>query len=194
MSKPNEPGDRAKYCFAEAIKQLMENASLDRITVTSIVERSGLTRQTFYRNFQDKYELVNWYFEKLAQKSFKRMGVSCTLQEGLEKKFLFIQQEHSFFLQAFRSQDYNSLVRYDYNMIYGFYGDVIIRKTGAPLTPEIDFLLRLYCHGAIQMTVDWVLDGMPITPRDISILNVEALPPLLKELLSDLAIASPGTN
>ncbi|MFQ7174900.1 MAG: hypothetical protein ACLRQF_24360 [Thomasclavelia ramosa] len=25
-----------------------------------------MTRQTFYRYFKDKYDLVNWYFEKLV--------------------------------------------------------------------------------------------------------------------------------
>ena len=69
--------------LAQAIKEEMEQTSLDRITVARIVERAGVTRQTFYRNFKDKYDLVNWHFEQLAQKSFKQMGVSLTLREGL---------------------------------------------------------------------------------------------------------------
>ena len=28
-------------------------------------EELGVTRQTFYRNFQDKYDLINWYFDKI---------------------------------------------------------------------------------------------------------------------------------
>ena len=67
--------DRAREKLARAVKVEMEHAPLDKITVTQIVERAGLTRQTFYRNFQDKYDLVNWHFEQLAQKSFKQMGV-----------------------------------------------------------------------------------------------------------------------
>ena len=38
-----------RYVFAECIKQLMNHQSLDKITVTDIVEMSGKTRQTFYR-------------------------------------------------------------------------------------------------------------------------------------------------
>lgn len=191
MGRTNESSETAKYCFAEAIKQLMATTALDRIPVTAIVARSGLARQTFYRNFRDKYALVNWYFERLVVDSFHQMGISCTLQEGLERKFMFIRQEYVFFLQAFRSQDSNSLVRYDFDMIYGFYRDVIVRKTGVALSDDVDFLLRLYCHGSIRMTVEWVLDGMPLSPRDISILLVEALPERLKSLLSDLAVEIP---
>ena len=61
--------DQTKYIFAQSIKDLMAKQPLDKITVTDIVKHSGMTRQTFYRYFQDKYDLVNWYFEKLADKS-----------------------------------------------------------------------------------------------------------------------------
>lgn len=55
--------DKTRYVFAQAIKDLIKMTSLDKITVTDIVMRSGMTRQMFYRHFKDKYDLVNWYFE-----------------------------------------------------------------------------------------------------------------------------------
>ena len=58
----------------------MNHQSLDKITVTDIVEMSGKTRQTFYRYFRDKYDLVNWYFEVLADKSFYQIGNSEEIQ------------------------------------------------------------------------------------------------------------------
>lgn len=51
--------DKTRYVFAQAIKDLIKMTSLDKITVTDIVIRSGMTRQTFYRHFKDKYDLVN---------------------------------------------------------------------------------------------------------------------------------------
>lgn len=80
----NEEED-TRYVFAQSIKDLMYKQALDKITVTDIVRHSGLTRQTFYRYFKDKYDLVNWYFERLADKSFLQIGNSETLQEGLTK-------------------------------------------------------------------------------------------------------------
>lgn len=54
---------RNAFTFAKAIKSLIKTQPLDKITVTDIVFQAGKTRQTFYRHFQDKYDLVNWYFE-----------------------------------------------------------------------------------------------------------------------------------
>ena len=153
--------------FAKAIKSLIKTQPLDKITVTDIVFQAGKTRQTFYRHFQDKYDLVNWYFEKLVLKSFEEMRQGGSLQEALNLKFAFIEQEHAFFKEAFKSNDYNNLIHYDFCCIYDFYKKFIYKKTGKDLSKDIDFLLNMYCRGSVDMTVDWVLNDMPIKKEEI---------------------------
>lgn len=177
--------DETKYMFAKSIKELMMNESLDKITVTDIVKRSGKTRQTFYRNFKDKYDLVNWYFEKLADKSFRQISNSYTLKEGLTKKFTFLLNDKVFFMEAFKSKDYNNVENYDYQCILEFYSQIIKKKIGS-IPNDIQFLLEMYCHGSITMTVNWALSGMITPPEEIADLLISALPKKLEELLSDL--------
>jgi len=178
--------DSTKYKLADAAKRLMETTSLSRMTVTDIVDEAGLTRQTFYRNFKDKYALVNWYFDKLAGQSFKEMGVHRTLRDSLILKFNFIQNEKVFFKQAFKSTDYNSVVQYDYNYILNFYTDMIAHKTGKVLSPEITFILKLYCHGSIAMTVEWSNQGMKESSESMADNLIHALPRDLEKLLCDV--------
>lgn len=176
-----------KYIFAESIKELMEKQPLDKITVTDIVKRSGMTRQTFYRNFQDKYDLVNWYFERLADKSFRQIGNSSTLREGLIKKFSFLLNDRTFFMQAFQSKDYNNVEHYDYQCIYEFYSSIIKKKIGM-IPDDVDFLLKMYCHGSITMTVEWAVGGMKESPENMADLLIAALPVKLEKLLSQLDV------
>lgn len=179
--------EETKYIFAQSIKELMEKQSLDKITVTDIVKRSGMTRQTFYRNFQDKYDLVNWYFEKLADKSFRQIGNSSTLREGLIKKFSFLLNDRVFFMQAFRSKDYNNVENYDYQCILDFYSSIIEKKIGK-IPHDIMFLLKMYCHGSITMTVEWAVGGMKETPDEMADLLIAALPVKLEKLLWELQV------
>lgn len=178
---------RTRQRLADAVKAEMERAPLDKITVSQIVERAGVTRQTFYRNFRDKYDLVNWHFEELAQKSFKQMGVSLTLREALIKKFQFLKGERTFFTQAFRSRDHNSVVAYDYQCILEFYTAVLQKKLGVSRLPgDIAFLLEMYCGASIHKTVEWVTTGMERPIPELVDLLVAAMPEKLKDLLSDL--------
>ena len=93
--------ERMKYKLANAMKELLVHTPVDKITVKQIVDQCNVTRPTFYRHFKDKYDLINWYFDVLAQMSFKQMGISLTLREGLLKKFEFIKGEGQFFAAAF---------------------------------------------------------------------------------------------
>ncbi len=68
-----EKHDRAKYKLAASIKECMKTTPVDRITVKDIVEGSGLTRQTFYRNFLDKYDKE---VQRLTNFPFGYRGVS----------------------------------------------------------------------------------------------------------------------
>lgn len=178
--------DKTRNKFVTSMMQLMERKPLDKITVKEIVENSGMTRQTFYRNFKDKYDLVNWHFGQLADQSFRQMGISLTLKEGLIKKFQFIQNERCFFTSAFQSQDYNSLMQYDYECILEFYTNIIKKKTGGSLDRDIRFLLEMYCRGSIYMTVEWARKDMELKPEEMANLLILALPGPLEALLTDL--------
>ena len=168
--------DKTKYKLAHSIKTLMTVKTLDKITVKDIVTHCDVTRQTFYRHFLDKYDLVNWCFERLVEQSFEQMGVSCSLQEGLNRKFHFIEEEVVFFSGAFQSNDYNSLMNYDYEYIYKFYEAIITAKLQHPLDEELAFLLRMYCRGSIYMTVEWLNNKNRPKPEEVTALLVEALP------------------
>ena len=183
-----EKQEKTKYKLAAAMKECMKTTPVDRITVTSIVEGAGVTRQTFYRNFLDKYDLINWYFDKLVLKSFEQIGVSHTIGESLTQKLEFIQEEKAFFTEAFRSDDRNSVKEHDFELILQFYTDLIAKKTSQPLGQELQFLLEMYCQGSVYMTVKWVLGGMKDTPREMSDKLVEAMPPKLAEVFGKLKL------
>ena len=131
-STPAMKGEKTKYRLAAAMKECMKTTPVDAITVRQITERCGVTRQTFYRNFLDKYDLINWYFDKLLARSFEHMGRGTTVLDSLEKKFTYIQEEKTFFAAAFRYDRQNSLREHDFKLILAFYENLIREKSGRP--------------------------------------------------------------
>ena len=188
MQIPMLPKEQTKYRLAQAMKVCMKEKPVDRITVQEIVDVCGVTRQTFYRKFLDKYDLINWYFDKLLLESFAHMGSGRTILEGLERKFAYIQEERVFFTAAFSSDDQNCLKKHDYSLILQFYYRQILEKTGRAPEGDIRFLLEMYCHGSIYMTVKWVLGGMPLTPAQMARGLVDAMPAKLGALFLQLRL------
>ena len=171
-----------KYCLAEDMKRCMKKSPVEKITVKEIAEECGTTRQTFYRNFQDKYDLINWYFDKILQESFEHMGEGKTVYEGLVNKFHYIEEEKLFFRAAFKTDDQNSLREHDFCLILQFYTERIEEKTGRKLSEQMKFLLEMYCQGSIYMTVQWVLGQIKGTPEQIARSLVDAMPSQLEQI------------
>ena len=51
-----------KETFAKALKELLQERPLTKISVKDITEQCELSRNAFYYHFKDKYELINWIF------------------------------------------------------------------------------------------------------------------------------------
>ena len=59
LTAENVKGEKTKYRLAQSMKECMKTTTVDNITVKQITENCVLTRQTFYRNFMDKFDLIN---------------------------------------------------------------------------------------------------------------------------------------
>ena len=78
-------GEKTKYRLAESMKECMKTTPVEEITVRQICEICGVTRQTFYRNFLDKYDLINWYFDKLlVYKAAKLLMDEFDIRQGVD--------------------------------------------------------------------------------------------------------------
>ena len=186
MCKEECKSEEMKYRLAEAVKVCMKTTSVEKITVKEIVDACGTTRQTFYRHFQDKYDLVNWYFDKILLESFEHMGEGETIYEGLVKKFQYIQKEKLFFKMAFKSDDQNCLRDHDFQLILRFYENQIQAKTKQPIPENLHFQLEMYCQGSIYMTVQWVLGERKSTPQEMAKALVSAMPSELYDVMKQL--------
>ncbi len=58
---------RTKKLLREALIELIEERGFDSLTVGEISERALVSRATFYRNYQDKYDLVEQIFAEAMQ-------------------------------------------------------------------------------------------------------------------------------
>ena len=181
-----EKNEKAKYKLAEAMKECMKTSKVDAIKVKQLAEKCCLTRQTFYRNFLDKFDLINWYFGKILDQSFEHMGRETSVYDALVRKFTYIEQEKQFFAAAFRYDEQNSLREHDFELILAFYENLIQEKTGCKMKEEMHDMLEMYCRSSVYMTVKWVLGKKMAAPEGLAELMVEAMPVKLKELFEKL--------
>ena len=187
MQNEHSTNESTKLALAQACKTCMHNTPVENITVRQICDAGHLSRQTFYRCFLDKYDLINWYFDRLLHESFDQMGSGKTIQEGLILKFRYIQQEYDFFRAAFSTDTQNNLRQHDFDMIFAFYQN-LIHKKNMECSQEILDILEMYCWASIYMTVKWVMQEMPKSAEELTETMIAAMPQELSSLFKKLKI------
>lgn len=56
-------GDETKTLLAKSFKTLvLKDRPFDKITIKNIASGADIIRPTFYKHFQDKYDLLEWVF------------------------------------------------------------------------------------------------------------------------------------
>src|SRR5262250_2241242 len=65
---------RTKILLSEALIALIEERGFDALTVGELTERAMVSRAAFYRNYQDKYDLVEQIFEEAMSALLAAVG------------------------------------------------------------------------------------------------------------------------
>lgn len=65
---------RTKILLRDALIALIEEEGFDALTVGELTERAMVSRAAFYRNYQDKYDLVEQIFEEAMSMLFEAIG------------------------------------------------------------------------------------------------------------------------
>ncbi len=186
MNITNTKFDEQKNQICLAAKELLAHTTVEKLTVKQITEQAHISRQTFYRTFLDKYDLINWYFDQLMVRSFEEMGEGKTVLEALTLKFRYLKEEQVFFRAAFLSDAQNNLKDHDFEMIYHFYLSRIVAAYGTNPSEELTLLLELYCNASIDMTAKWIIGGCEHSPEWLAKLLVNAIPVKLAAVFKNM--------
>ncbi len=82
------------------------DSPLDRMTVSAICKKCGISRKKFYTLFESKYDIMYWYLDFCFSVSLYKIGRILTWREGITTCLELVEQERSFFLA-----DYENLVQ-----------------------------------------------------------------------------------
>lgn len=156
-----------KKLLADGLKELLKKKTLDKITVKELVLTCGVNRQTFYYNFQDIYELLEWIFNEEADRLRKEMQGIADWQERLQIVIKKISEEDNrrLILNAFYSVNPIQIDRFLQNYFRPSVEEVIYENTKDVKLSEEDreFMIRMYDLCWVDLVMRWIQSGMDMS-------------------------------
>ena len=78
--------ERTKLKIANTFEELLCEKPFNKITVQDIADRCGISRQTFYNHFLDKFDLSIWIYHQLLARTTRRIGIDMTWEQAVRAK------------------------------------------------------------------------------------------------------------
>lgn len=165
------------------LEKLMERQPLERIKVSELCRKAGISRATFYGYFHDVFAVPTWLWDHLMSQSLYQMGITMTCHEGHIKNFHSLQEHKNFFMLAFRSNDYNSVFEHGLRVVKDHIIENASKNAGRDFTKREMLEIEFRNAGAAHMTKVWVRGGMRETSEEMADLFQSFTPRFLIESL-----------
>lgn len=183
---------RTQKLLREALVDLIEERGFEALTVGEITDRAMISRATFYRNYQDKYDLVEQIFSEAMGTMFTAISEPGTEHPpAIWVKFfehiaeyerlyraLLGRKGSSWFVLKMRSSMSELLKEYEK---LPFHQSAIGSKN-SPI--KDDFLNDLVSTLLVETIVWWLEKGKPYSPQVITTRCVSLVNAIFKESIS----------
>lgn len=166
--------DQTKHALAAALKELMAQKPIDKITIHDITERCGIRRQNFYYLFEDVYDLMHWMFQDEAVSLLQQHEGTLLWQEGLLQLFRYIEANRAVCLCALHSVGRDHLKRFFATDLYAIIHRTVEqlgREIGAisagATEADIELTSHFYIVALAGMLESWLIGEIDRTPEEL---------------------------
>lgn len=173
--KENQRIALTKRMLKDSLLELMEEKSIQKISVSELCRKAGINRATFYNHYTMPQDILREMGDELAEQiqsllKKKNLFNKGSLQEKVEVVCEYLQEnrriakllfqnntpESEFAVRLFQIPDTWSQVCTELSDLYGEEGK--------------DLLLTLFIHGLYCMITKWLLGGSKKTPKEMGTL------------------------
>ncbi|MFF2907985.1 TetR/AcrR family transcriptional regulator [Paenibacillus sp. NPDC057934] len=167
---------RTREWILEALLILLETIPYEKIKIAAITNKAGVARQTFYRNYKSKDDIIETYLETFFNEFIMDIKkIDCENNEDAIPRLLFERLERE-------SQITTRLMKANIEHLWMKHFERLERAYSDELCgDEKELSKQLYYRysvkyqlsGTFGIMVDWLMSGMPLTAVEMGTIITE---------------------
>lgn len=147
-----ESNKLTKECLQTALIYLMGEKPFEKITITELVKRSGVSRTAFYRNYNSKEEILNEISDELT----KMIANAFSKSEKEENTYELYRE--MFALMRKHSKELGLLI--DAGMSRDLFMRILDIVNSEKLSAEQTYYLKGLIGANVSICISWYINGM----------------------------------
>ncbi len=166
--KENPITKRSKKYIVNAMMDLLQEKSFEKITIKEIMEKAEMARRTFYGNFASKEEIIQYYFQNLFHRLEERLSAEGKFSPGKMAETLFeLVLEDKDNMMVAKNRGLINMARVE---SYSTGISELFKKTshiqGSHMA--LNYATEFYLGGVWQVMDQWLGEGAKDSPKKMA--------------------------
>ncbi len=166
---------RTYKLLLDALVSLLEEKSFEEIRVTDICDRAMVHRTTFYKHFEDKYDLLKYGITEV-QKNFEQESTANQSFDNSKQYYIHILRRVLVFLAANKNMYLQLMKKNGSSAISAIFHKLIVEDVKSKLekydinilhTIPIPVIAEFYAGAFIALTGWWLENNMPYSEEEM---------------------------
>lgn len=164
MDKRSIANRKVKDSLLAALIELAQSSKWSGISITALIQKAGVARSSFYRNFSSIEDIVDYGIAEMNQK-YRQENPSPDEnfrdKDLMYFKFRFFKEHASLLLTFHHAQTPQTLLAAINDFVVDAYGDM-------PVSSISKYELYYYSGAFYNMVIHWLEDGAKESPEDMA--------------------------
>ena len=157
-----------KKIAAKLMEMVCETRDLTQVSVYELADELKISRTSFYRNFRDKFDVVDWIFERIVVDPVNSDQLEDTYAARVLLSLEVISEHKVFFQSVMRyhgqnafEQSYFSCISQDFQKRY---------RSRFPEVSDSFFVswIEFYTAGIVRIVSKWLQDDCRESPQEVT--------------------------
>ena len=140
-----------KDLLTASFRELVLQVPFDKITIKMITDGAGVIRPTFYKHFQDKYEVLEWILKTEIEDKVQVL-IDNNMEEDIFRLLCnCLEKDHVFYRKAYEIQGQNSFEELMSDYIYRLFLQILskypLKSPDKLAVLTIEAIARFYTFG-----------------------------------------------
>ncbi|HWT77117.1 MAG TPA: TetR/AcrR family transcriptional regulator [Mobilitalea sp.] len=171
----NKQVQRTREWVFGALLFLLDTIPYDELKISSITEKAGVARQTFYRNYKSKDDIIITYMDDLFREYRNRVHNAADKHPSKIYVLMFqLMMEQRNALTKIKNAKLDYLLYehfYNYNK---FFLEKMLQNEADRSSLYDIYSIKYQIGGAATIMLEWIKQDMPLAPEEIGNIVYEA--------------------
>lgn len=154
-----------RSCIVTALFTLLKTKNFEDITISEIVNKAGVSRMGFYRNYESKENIIEQYILENFIDTINELQDNGKLDFSVKKLItttLLNFQKHADEIKLLLDKKLNALLYFCYEKCFYY-----LYKTTHPTQTEL-YSTRMFIGEIYNLEMAWIETGMKETPEQLA--------------------------